>query len=59
MKMCKEELLTYDLGRSPFQVHKDVYRAFTETNRYFTELLEIKKKQLYLGESDKGTSTYL
>ncbi|KAG0652326.1 Cytochrome P450 [Hyphodiscus hymeniophilus] len=43
------------LERSPFQVHKDVYRAFNETNRYFNELLELKKKQLYLGESDKGT----
>lgn len=44
--------------RSPFQVHKTVYRAFYECKRYFKELLEVKKKQLYLGESDKGISKY-
>ena len=45
--MCSES--------SPFQVHKSLYRAFDECLTYFRELVEIKKKQMYLGESDKGT----
>jgi len=33
----------------------EAYRAFHECKIYFNEVLEFKKKQLYLGESEKGT----
>jgi hypothetical protein len=33
----------------------EAYRAFHECKIYFNELLELKKRQLYLGESEKGT----
>ena len=46
------------LEKSPFKIHQTVFTAYDECRRYFEELLEIKKKQLYLGESDKGTSEY-
>lgn len=52
----KNEWLTQGTESSPFKTHQTTFRAFNECKRYFEELLEIKKKQLYLGESDKGTS---
>jgi cytochrome P450 len=38
---------------------KHALASFTECKAYFTELLEIKKKQLYIGESEKGTMDLL
>ncbi|KAL3423548.1 cytochrome p450 3a21 [Phlyctema vagabunda] len=39
---------------SPFKFQRDVYQAYDETARYFQELINLKKEQLSLGESDKG-----
>lgn len=44
---------------SPFQVHKSAYEAFSECFTYFHELLDVKKKQMYLGESDKSSMDLL
>ncbi|KUJ12797.1 cytochrome P450 monooxygenase-like protein [Mollisia scopiformis] len=44
---------------SPFKVHQTAYTAYSECMAYFHELLDIKKKQMYLGESDKGTMDLL
>ncbi|KAE8441431.1 hypothetical protein EG329_004957 [Mollisiaceae sp. DMI_Dod_QoI] len=44
---------------SPFEVHRTAYQAFSECMTYFHELLDIRKKQMYLGESDKGTMDLL
>lgn len=44
---------------SPFKVHQRAYEAFQECNMYFEELVDIKKKQMYLGEADQGTMDLL
>ncbi|EPE35655.1 Cytochrome P450 [Glarea lozoyensis ATCC 20868] len=43
----------------PFSAPKRALKAFNECKAYFTELVEIKKKELYLGESEKGTMDLL
>lgn len=43
------------LKLSPFKVHQKTYTYFHECKTYFEELLALKKKQIYLGESEKGT----
>ena len=40
---------------SPLKVHKRTYQAFNECKMYFEELFDLKKKQIDLGESEKGT----
>jgi hypothetical protein len=45
--------------KSPFESHKKAYQAFKECNSWFEEILETKKKQMYLGESGKGTMDLL
>ncbi|RDW78470.1 hypothetical protein BP5796_06322 [Coleophoma crateriformis] len=40
---------------SPFKGQRKTYRAFHETRKYFNELLDIKKKQVFSGESDVKT----
>ncbi|KAH6701999.1 cytochrome P450 monooxygenase-like protein [Leptodontidium sp. MPI-SDFR-AT-0119] len=47
------------LKKSPFKVHQSAYQAFNECMTYFGELLDIKKKQMNLGESEKGTMDLL
>jgi hypothetical protein len=37
----------------------DVYFYYSECSKYFNELLELRKKELYLGESEKGTMDLL
>jgi hypothetical protein len=37
----------------------DVYSYYSECSKYFNELLELRKKELYLGESGKGTMDLL
>ncbi|EKD19127.1 putative cytochrome P450 monooxygenase [Drepanopeziza brunnea f. sp. 'multigermtubi' MB_m1] len=44
---------------SPFKFHRRAYQAFLECSTYFRELLEIKKKQICLGEIDKGAMDLL
>ena len=40
-------------------VHQTAYQAFHECTTYFGELLDIKKKQMNLGESEQGTMDLL
>ncbi|KAK0100414.1 hypothetical protein ONS96_007691 [Cadophora gregata f. sp. sojae] len=44
---------------SPLKVHKTAYQAFHECVIYFGELLDIKKYQMKLGESEEGTMDLL
>ncbi|KAF7897006.1 hypothetical protein EAF00_005234 [Botryotinia globosa] len=43
------------LKRSPVKRHRQVYKAFKETNQYVTGLLEHKKTQISAGDHDKVT----
>jgi hypothetical protein len=46
--------------KSPFESHQRAYKAFKECNEHFEEILETKKKEMYLGEDDsKGTMDLL
>lgn len=45
--------------KSPLNVHQTAYQAFHECTTYFGELLDIKKKQMNLGESEQGTMDLL
>jgi len=46
--------------KSPFESHQRAYKAFKECNEHFEEILETKKKEMYLGEADsKGTMDLL
>jgi hypothetical protein len=46
--------------KSPFESHQRAYKAFKECNEHFEEILETKKKEIYLGEDDsKGTMDLL
>ncbi|PVH82251.1 cytochrome P450 [Cadophora sp. DSE1049] len=47
------------LKKSPLKVHQSAYQAFHECVTYFGELLDIKKKQMNLGESEQGTMDLL
>lgn len=48
-------MLTRYQESSPLKVHKRTYQAFNECKMYFEELFDLKKKQIDLGESEKGT----
>ncbi|KAF7949293.1 hypothetical protein EAE96_008458 [Botrytis aclada] len=43
------------LRNSPLERHRQVYKAFNETNQYITGLIEHKKKQISAGDYDKVT----
>ncbi|TVY55447.1 Cytochrome P450 3A13, partial [Lachnellula suecica] len=43
------------LKNSPFKKMNRIYSYYFECLNYFNELLELRKKELYLGENDKGT----
>ena len=46
--------------KSPFESHQRAYKAFKECNEHFDEILEAKRKEMYLGEDDsKGTMDLL
>ncbi|KAF5873351.1 putative cytochrome p450 monooxygenase protein [Botrytis fragariae] len=47
------------LKLSPVKRHRQVYKAFKETNEYVTGLLEHKKKQISAGDYDKVTMDLL
>jgi len=37
----------------------DVFFYWNECSNYFNELLELRKKELYIGETEKGTMDLL
>jgi hypothetical protein len=46
--------------KSPFESHQRAYKAFKECNEHFDEILDAKRKEMYLGEDDsKGTMDLL
>ncbi len=47
------------IGNSPFRLHKRIHQAYYECMSYFEELLAIKKRQILMGEHDKGTMDLL
>ncbi|KAH7360992.1 cytochrome P450 monooxygenase-like protein [Rhexocercosporidium sp. MPI-PUGE-AT-0058] len=47
------------LKNSPLKIHQSAYQAFHECTAYFGELLDIKEKQMSLGEGEKGTMDLL
>lgn len=36
-----------------------MYKCWVECSNYFSELLELRKKQMYQGENEKGTMDLL